>query len=498
MTRRPSLEQFQGMLPRELVASLEEVVTNPSASGGAVSIQQVVPTCGAAGDSIAVFGSGFSGLAPGQVTVGNVVALFNVNNDSRLTFTVPALAGSGAVQVGNAVTAAIFNVYDPSKLSLDLRSTTLDPRLAVSAAGVVSIRTNTELAQLIQPSGLPWNFPQSIDWTVRYIWDPLAADGYLFCATIDGEEWSMRTTSNGTNIQLMARGVDDIATGSIFGSGSLGVTPGDEVTVRWIYNSETSATNQLLVKINGVESTPDGRDPPIGPTISATSAAYVGSNNGTSPYGGKITFFGAAGDVDLLPNPEFVMIGDSTMAGNGVVFTPSSSDVYTVIERWTRDGIFSLATSGHTIELQTIYWDDRPAWMTDTNVKVAVVQLGINNIILQADSAATVITKLQGFVDHIKATGPAGMKIVLMKLLPTGLVNQGTWATINEAIMGGGSTPITGVDVRVGDASDALYDGAGNIKEALSMGDNLHPNTGGRQIVSRYIRDALVTLGLLP
>jgi lysophospholipase L1-like esterase len=55
---------------------------------------------------------------------------------------------------------------------------------------------------------------------------------------------------------------------------------------------------------------------------------------------------------------------------------------------------------------------------------------------------------------------------------------------INEAVIGGGSNPITGASVTVSSHYAAMTDGSDNLAAAYDTGDGIHPNLAGRQIVA--------------
>ena len=65
------------------------------------------------------------------------------------------------------------------------------------------------------------------------------------------------------------------------------------------------------------------------------------------------------------------------------------------------------------------------------------------------------------------------------------------------AIKGNGSTPITGVDFRVSHHTSLLDDGSGNLAAIYDIGDHIHENNAGRQIIARVWRDSLAELELL-
>jgi lysophospholipase L1-like esterase len=70
------------------------------------------------------------------------------------------------------------------------------------------------------------------------------------------------------------------------------------------------------------------------------------------------------------------------------------------------------------------------------------------------------------------------------------------WQGVNASYTGG-STPITGLDRVISSQVAALNDGSDNLASIYDIGDGLHPNEAGRQIIGLAIRTGLLADGLV-
>ena len=76
--------------------------------------------------------------------------------------------------------------------------------------------------------------------------------------------------------------------------------------------------------------------------------------------------------------------------------------------------------------------------------------------------------------------------------LDLGLVNgQSNWIALNDAIMGIGSSPITGVDKRNNYHVQLLSDGNGNLSSQYDCGDHIHENQAGADIIAQGFRNMI-------
>jgi lysophospholipase L1-like esterase len=70
------------------------------------------------------------------------------------------------------------------------------------------------------------------------------------------------------------------------------------------------------------------------------------------------------------------------------------------------------------------------------------------------------------------------------------------WLAINAAIAGEGPQAIGGVDGRIVGHVAALGDGTGRLAAGYDLGDGIHPNAAGRDVVAAAWVEALGALDL--
>jgi lysophospholipase L1-like esterase len=193
-----------------------------------------------------------------------------------------------------------------------------------------------------------------------------------------------------------------------------------------------------------------------------------------------------------------IALGDSTVAayagGDAVM-----SFITTSINKE------SMAVPGQTIAQQTAVY---AASSYGYNSKWSVIQVGLNDLD-PAEAASVAIARLQSLVDAVRARSPASAKVLIAKMTPcrarlitvyggvNGPIAYQKWLDMNEAITGGGATPITNVDARISAHEPLLNDGSGNLAAPYDTGDNIHENNAGRIIIAQAWTDALTTLGVL-
>jgi len=200
-----------------------------------------------------------------------------------------------------------------------------------------------------------------------------------------------------------------------------------------------------------------------------------------------------------------LLIGDSTIAayagGSGIeTFLLEPADVF------QGSTILNQAVPGNTINQQlTIYNADANKATYDW----IIVQIGLNDILPTSETAATVIARYQNLVNTIYSTKKSTAKIIVSAMLPCkqrfidlvgavdGALAQQKWVDINNAIMGGGATPVINVDFRNNDHVLPLSDGNGNIAKNYNVasGDNIHENNNGRMIIASAMRKTLTLAG---
>ena len=138
-----------------------------------------------------------------------------------------------------------------------------------------------------------------------------------------------------------------------------------------------------------------------------------------------------------------------------------------------------------------------------------ILNLGHNNI-LPDDDVATKIAALQDYIDTINANRKEG-SVLILSTIPCALNRfkvrfpdptvwpkmYASWLAYNEAIMGNGATPITGVDVRTDILTTATNDGFDALPVIFDYGDGIHQNNVARKVEAAIYRDILNSLGFL-
>lgn len=200
-------------------------------------------------------------------------------------------------------------------------------------------------------------------------------------------------------------------------------------------------------------------------------------------------------------------IGDSNVGNytGGITTVPSHIAGFTST---------TIATSGDRIANQKTKWEALNSGLVAT-FRSVFVQVGLNDCkSLVGENLATasdVISAYQDLVDTVRGDVSAGCKVYACVLTPcrewletatNGAAAYAAWQAINEAIMGGGATPITGVDARLNGYDADLNDGNGYLVDAYNIGgaggDGVHLTDAGRALVSGYWRVQLVSDGLVP
>ena len=152
----------------------------------------------------------------------------------------------------------------------------------------------------------------------------------------------------------------------------------------------------------------------------------------------------------------------------------------------------NVAVPGDTIAEQKADWNSLP--VNSLGTAWVVLQVGLNDLNPAVGTTASKIAEIQDLVDTIKAD--IGSKpLYVAKMLPckqrlvdvygaTAAASQQRWVDMNEAIAGNGSSPITGVQGRIVSHVPLMDDGFGNLKAVYDLGDHIHPNTAGRQVMA--------------
>jgi len=245
----------------------------------------------------------------------------------------------------------------------------------------------------------------------------------------------------------------------------------------------------------------------------ANATLMLGRTN-TTYFDGKIGSFIVVGDIDessirnkeeyvnvktsayITPARTCVAIGDSTIAA----YSGQNAVMDYITSAYSK---VTLALPNNTISQQ----DSK--WIADDDIRAdpkwVAIQVGLNDL-NPAEAASVAIARLQGLVNNVNSC-LSDTIILISKLTPCkarlislyggvdGLVAYQKWLDINEAIAGGGATPITGVDGRVTSHETALNDGSGNLAGAYDIGDGIHENNAGRAIIAAAWETAIIAAG---
>jgi len=201
------------------------------------------------------------------------------------------------------------------------------------------------------------------------------------------------------------------------------------------------------------------------------------------------------------------VLGDSTVAGlSGVA--PIAPRVASFCGGLVC-GRYDVSESGRKIaDMKTFFTalDDK------SKLDAVVIQIGLNDVKGRVGEGTatteTVIADLQDLVDTVRAAVPAACRIYVAQMTPcktwlltatNGADAYAAWAAVNEAIAGGGPTPITGVDRRITSHVEQLSDGADNLASIHDYNnDGVHDGSEGRWINAQAWRsDAFEPDGLL-
>lgn len=175
----------------------------------------------------------------------------------------------------------------------------------------------------------------------------------------------------------------------------------------------------------------------------------------------------------------------------------------TAIDTLTGNTITNLAVAGNTINQQ------RAAFVANANKSTynwILLHVGLNDIWDYTEASSLKIARYQALVDTIRFYNPTAIIIaaamqpvdyVAVQGSTNGATNYASWLALNNAIMGIGSSRITGVNYRIDRHSTALNDGTGKLSAFYSAGDFIHTNNIGGILVANVFRDAINQAGFL-
>lgn len=420
--------------------------------------------------------------------------------------------------VGNGF---ITTVYDQSGNSHNLVQTTTanQPQIVTSGALTTDIRsflaaavhdaTNDEfrtasavvLSSYTALTGIIWAAgPFSIDKAAFYTGTNAATQANAYFANVAGavttEQPGMTSGAGTYNLWRRASsGTNRIARGAIL---DRSLAAGAEVVpIRAGVASQTGYTQAFSTNMSGAFA-----DQPISVGSTAFGMAWQHAIIWPSAL--------SAANAELACSTlgsgiDGVCIGDST------VTTYSSQDyvanlLYTSAEKCSQRGVANLAVAGDTIAQQKTAWTN---FVDKTVPRWVVVQVGLNDM-NPAVATATTIAAYQDLIDTIRAGVSASCKIIVATMTPAyerwaavgfnSANAQAKWVALNDAIMGRGGSPITGVDGRIEQHTTdltTLVSGNAALNPTYDIGDKIHPTTAGRQLIADSWKAGLQALGFL-
>ncbi len=205
---------------------------------------------------------------------------------------------------------------------------------------------------------------------------------------------------------------------------------------------------------------------------------------------GKTHFCEVPGTVKDTLNP-ILILGDSTIGyyPQGVNCNNCSDYLQNT------KTILDLAVTGFTIA-QSKTALAAVAVALKSSMKTVFIHVGLNDCDPAVETATT-IAAYQDLVNTVKGVVAVGAKIIGCAMIPfkqafiyrygadDGLLAYQKWLDVNEAIMGGGASPITGLTLAVNSHSIAMNDGTGQLAaQYLDVtGPDYHENEAGRILI---------------
>lgn len=303
---------------------------------------------------------------------------------------------------------------------------------------------------------------------------------------------------------LKVNGSDSVALDSIIttAEGGQRATTGQRFTIRSWFDHGNN-TKGMYLAVNGVyaygEATTAG-----GSVVGTPTAGTLNTSNDTDIN--LVSFKVHNRTSSKTQSFQGAILGDSTVASYSTVSGVAVGSLLRTAGDSRNVAYKSLAIGGATISDQETQWS---SFSEKADLRWVMIQVGLNDID-PAVSTATSITALQDLVDAVNAATGARVYIATMIPCYQRMITRygaGTpannarikWTDMNTAIMGGGGSPITGVDVRINAHQLALDDNSGdhNLDAAYDGGDGIHPNNAGRQVIADAWIDALEADGML-
>jgi hypothetical protein len=204
---------------------------------------------------------------------------------------------------------------------------------------------------------------------------------------------------------------------------------------------------------------------------------------------GKTHFCEVYGTVKDTSNP-ILIIGDSTIGYYPQGVNCNNCSDYLQNTKTVLD----LAVTGYNIAKSKTALAGVDVSLKRT-IKTVFIHVGLNDCD-PSIATATTIAAYQDLVNTIAAAVAVGAKIIGCTMIPfkQALSNRypgseaaayQKWLDVNEAIMGGGASPITGLTLSINSHTTAMNDGDGNISaQYLDVtGPDYHENEVGRILI---------------
>lgn len=389
-----------------------------------------------------------------------------------------------------------------------------------STGACVQTATGTDVSAVISGGDLNVTVGLKHGWGSLVDGNPSTGLIYtVFHGTTASEgDFSLRFSWAAQGYVLRVRGTDVLtANATLYGAGQNWTRDADWWVYAWY--SPSDGTCGILTCCNGNYNLKTGAT--TGGALQSATGLWWGSNAGTTLFADARHTLHQTGVAAHLPDVEGLDIGDSITACY-LYRRSRSSWLYTPSERRTRAGWFSQAVPGDWTGGQLAIFNGA-AWNSLSSIKVVSIMLGANDLISIELTGTQLITGLQNIVNSVASHLPAA-KIVICAMTPFFKRIDDNWAgdptrialvkgyydQVNEAIMGGGATPITGVDARVDSYRALIGEGTNNsyLKLAYDQAptggpsgtaEGLHPSDSGESLIAAAIRaDAYQPLGVLP
>lgn len=194
--------------------------------------------------------------------------------------------------------------------------------------------------------------------------------------------------------------------------------------------------------------------------------------------------------LSYYSDKKILISGDSTITSQACRSTSVASKLFNIRDIYNGYSATNIALGGHTINQQKKIWDELP---NKTDFDIIIVQVGLNDM---NTAIETTLVSYQAYIDAINSSKKAEAKVYISCMIPAKqrwidlrwANGQHNWVKLNQAIMGGGSKPITGVNKRNDYHVLLLADEHGNLSSAYDCGDHIHENQDGADIIIKGFR----------